>query len=186
MTLRSTAGGFTMVELTIVMAILAIVASAGFPLLLSSLNEAQLNAATEEVVGALVYARQASLRTERNCRVSFFMSGDSLTVKNLTVNRAVLDPASDTFAYDKVDSVSYSYVRHPLRKELEYVVRFGLDSPFGGVDLFDTDFGGDDRVTFDRYGIPDSGGKVALRRDGVITTVVLDAATGAVTLVGAP
>ena len=159
-----------------------IVATVGIPLVVASLNEAKLAGAAEEVASALEFARQASLRSEQNCRVTIDAAADTLAVAHLTIAKAAMNPAVDDHDAGLIDNLSYRLMTYPLRKHVEYRIDFATEPRFGGVDVLTADFGGGDLVTFDRYGVPSSGGTVSVTLGGVTTTVKLDSISGEVTI----
>ncbi|WP_237068694.1 GspH/FimT family pseudopilin [Microbulbifer guangxiensis] len=69
LTFRAGQSGFTLVELMMVVAILAIVMSIGVPSFNSMIKNNRLSAASNDIAGALHYARSEAVRRGRNVQV---------------------------------------------------------------------------------------------------------------------
>ena len=67
-------------------------------------------------------------------------------------------------------------VDHPRRVGETYTVRLNA-SPYA-VSLASADFGGDERVVFNAYGLPDTGGTITVQSGNSQHTVTLDPDSG--------
>ncbi len=158
--------GFTMIEMVVVMAILAIAAAIVVPMV-SSAGSMQLRAAVNMVAADLEYAKSMSI--SRGQRYS-----------------VVFDKTAET--YQIIDD-SGAVIKHPVKKGFDYRIEFRLDSRLSQVDIFDANFDGTDRVSFDYLGSPFNGtsaalnsGVVTLRAGGITRTVNVEPVTGYVSI----
>jgi hypothetical protein len=65
---------------------------------------------------------------------------------------------------------------HPDSADEAYEIVFTDD--LYGAEYVSHDFGGDDQLFFDMYGMPDSGGSIVISVGGHVRTVTIDAETG--------
>lgn len=145
--------GFSLLELTLVACILAVLAAVAIPRFGASLARQRLDAAAQRVRGDLLFA-QTRARQSSTPQV-FAVNSAAATY------RLVGAPDPD----------------HPAGV---YEVRLG-DAPYE-VAVTDVDFGGDARLRFDGFGVPDSGGTLALRCGRQARLVTLASDTGTVTI----
>lgn len=140
--------GFSLIELVAVLAILALMASVAVPRVASTLARRRVEFAAARIVSDLRLAQREAKLASQARTVSF-------------------DPATGTCTLQSVADLD-----HPT----EYKVRL-TDPPYE-VNLLSVDFGGDAQITFDGYGVPDSGGSIVIgiRRDRV--TITLDPVSG--------
>ncbi len=157
--------GFTMIEIVVVMAILAIAAAIVVPMM-SSAGTMQLRAAVNIVAADLEYAK--SMSVSRGQRYS-----------------VVFDKNTET--YWIIDD-SGTVIKHPVNQG-DYRVNFRADSRLRQVDVVDASFNGTDRVSFDYMGSPFDGtgaplnsGVVTLRAAGTTRTVTVEPVTGYVSI----
>lgn len=161
--------GFTLVEMLIVVAILAIAAAIVVPMA-SSAGSMQLRSAVNIVAADLEYAKSLSISQGQRYAVIFDKTTESYRVVN---------EAGDT-------------VPHPVKKGFLFTVDFRNDSRLAGVDIVDANFDGVATVSFDSLGSPYHGsggtaaalnsGVVTLRAGGVTRTVNVEAVTGYITV----
>jgi len=143
--------GFTLVEAVIVVLILGIVATVAVPGMNDFFTDEKINAAADSVVTAVYYARNMSISTGVNHRVSFDTTSDSFSVEKYTGG----EPPDETFAT----------VENPLTKR-DYVVTFDETANADGMDLDSAVFGADSFVRFDNLGAPVQTGHVVILYGG--------------------
>ncbi len=161
--------GFTMIEMVVVMAILAIAAAIVVPMM-SSAGTMQLRAAVNMVAADLEYAKSMSI--SRGQRYS-----------------VVFDKNNETY---RIVDDSGTTIQHPIKKgTFLYVIDFRADSRLSQVDIVDANFDGTDRVSFDYMGSPSNGGSpagplnsgvVMLRAGGATRTINVEPVTGYVSI----
>lgn len=145
--------GFTLIELVIVVATVAILAAIAIPRMAGTLARRRIEFAAGRVVSDLRLAQR----------------------------QARLSSASRTVQFD-VASNSYRLLGVPSLNgpSGEYTVRL-TDTPYE-VSVVSASFGGDARLIFDGYGVPDSGGSVVLGSGGNQATISVDPASGTATV----
>ena len=149
-------GGFTLVELVLVAAIVAAGAAVAVPRYGRSLAHARLDAAAGQVAARLNFAREAAAAASTPVAVGFEPATGRVTLSGL--------PASFGTGPDAAAGVG------PLLLGEE---------PFG-VRLVSASFAGPEGPAFDASGRPDAGGAVTLGLGGLRREVTLEAATGRV------
>jgi len=176
--------GFTLLELVIVVLVLGIVAALGAPALLSSLDDAHLDAAASEVSTALRYAQLVAAGTGRATRVTIDVAGDTLLVEqmahaNLSI---IMNPANTEIdAVDIETGDTLGPADHPTVRVAPYQVSL-MDDRFGGVDIVSATFGSGSAVDFSGSGAPSTAGTVRLALGGRQVTVAIDDLAGRVTV----
>ena len=145
--------GFTLLELILVMAILAVVAAIVSPRYASSMSRYRAQAAAWRIRADLELARSSARTTGASRSVVFDLDANTYELTDL----ADSDRPSQT-----------------------YTVALG-DDPYDAV-LVSADFGGSAKVTFNGFGTAASGGKVIVESGGVKMTVVLDGESGQVSV----
>ena len=176
--------GFTFLELLIVVLVLGIVATLGIPALLSSLDDAQLDAAASELSTALRYAQLVAAGTGRATRVTIYATVDTLLVEQMTHTNLsdILNPANTELDATDVETTDIlGSVVHPTIRVAPYQVSLA-DARFGGVDIVSASFGGGPSVDFSGSGAPSSAGTVLLALGGRQVTVSIDDLAGHVTI----
>jgi prepilin-type N-terminal cleavage/methylation domain-containing protein len=143
------AAAFTMAEMVVVLAVVAIMAAVAIPMFGSSISHNRLDAAARRVRLDLDLARDLARRTSQSVRVRFSLGS------NLYLFVGVPDVDRPSQAYQ------VELAREPYRVTLEVV-----------------DLGGDADVVFDGFGTPDSGGVVVLRCGPNTKVITLEAVTG--------
>lgn len=164
---RQGRGGFTLIELMIVMVILAIAAAIAVPMV-SSAGSIQLRSAVNMVAADLEYAKSLAIGTGQRHSVVF-------------------DAANETY---RITDASGATVTHPLKKgSNSYVVNFSTEGRLDQVDIVDASFDGSNVVSFDYLGSPYNGtgaslasGVITLQAGGVTRTVTVEPVTGFVSI----
>lgn len=148
-------GGFTLIEIIIVVVILAIAAMTAIPLM-SSGGSVQIRSAANVIAADLEYARSMSISRGQNFSVVFY---------------------TNTESYQIVDQ-SNNVIPHPVKKGFDYVVNFQNDSRLNKVDITNVNFNTTQRVQFDCLGSPDNGGTISLDANGPAATITVEPVTG--------
>lgn len=142
---------FTLVELIVVIVITAILAAVGMGIYSGSAVHNRLEAAARQVEADLALARQHAIAT-----------GSPQTIQGATgTHRYVLPGIPD-----------------PDRPGSDYAV--DLAAPPYEVAIVFADVGGDDAITFDPFGKPDSGGSMVIGTGGQQIVLLIDPDTGQV------
>jgi prepilin-type N-terminal cleavage/methylation domain-containing protein len=163
---KTAAGGFTLVELALVITIVGVLAWIAYPKF-ASVDEIKLHAAARRVAGDLRYAQSRSIGTRVVHGVLFEPAMGRYTVFAPGPASPVVDPADRS---------------RPLR------VDFARMPEYRGVVLASAAFGAGTGVEFDFFGVPldtagtelPSPGRVVLTCQGLTDTVVVASGTGAV------
>jgi prepilin-type N-terminal cleavage/methylation domain-containing protein len=137
--------GYTLVELAVVAAIVAVFAAIALPRMAGNLRNQRLNAAARRVVSDLSLAATRARTSSATRTVTFDLTAGTYTIPQET-------PLSKTSG-----SYSVSLAGDPYR-----------------VTLSDANFNSSTTATFDGYGKPASGGYVKVTVDGITRTVTLD------------
>lgn len=143
---------FSLVELTAVVVIIGILAAIAAPRFSSSLALQHVEAAARRLVVDLAFAQR----------------------------RARSSNASQTVRFDSAAG-TYSLIGmpHPDHAARDYGVSL-QEEPYRTT-LVSADFGGDQDIIFDVFGVPDSGGSVVIRVGSRVRTITVDADTGKAT-----
>lgn len=141
--------GFTLVELAIVVLIVGIMVAAAAPRFADSLVYYRAEAAAKRIEADLKLARKQAI-TSSSAQAVDFVTGS---------NKYIL-----------------TGMEHPDHPSLEYEVKLS-EAPYL-VLLGSADFGGDETVQFDGYGVPDSGGTVVVQSGQYQKTITLDPDSG--------
>ena len=142
--------GFTLLDLMMAMAVIAIVAAIATPRYANALTRYRAEAAARRVVADLALARQTAKSTSSSRTVEFDAADDSYVIPNVR----------------ELDTTGTLY-------------RVQLQDPPYQAQIVSVDLGGDAKLTFDGFGIPDSGGFVIVQAGDYQYTVVVDPETGA-------
>jgi prepilin-type N-terminal cleavage/methylation domain-containing protein len=154
---RSSRGGFTLVELALVLVIMGILGAIAVPHYAAAITRQRLDAAARRVIADLTYAR----------------------------NHAKFSSTSQEVVFDTVnDSYRLVDLPHPDVPNADFVVCLS-EEPYHAV-IKSADFDGDTSVIYDAYGASDSGGTVVIRVGDWEIPVTLGADTGTDVLIAAP
>ena len=152
---RGSLGGFTVVELLIVVVILAIAALTAIPMM-SSASSMQIRSAVNLIMADLEYAKSMAITRGQNYFVVFDASTDSYQIEDQNNN----------------------VILHPVKKGFNYVMSFPNDSRLNRVNVTSVDFNSTQRVQFDCLGSPDNGGTVSLQAGNTTATITVEPVTG--------
>ncbi|MCX5662018.1 MAG: type II secretion system protein [Planctomycetota bacterium] len=141
--------GFSLVELLVVIAIVAITAKIALPRWAGSVQNYQLNIATQQIITDLTVAQ---------ARANYGSAAASV----------VFDPTANSYQIPGLAD--------PDRAAGTYTVKLG-EAPYR-VTLVSANFGGAAQASFDAYGTPTAGGTVVLRGGTRLVTITVDATSG--------
>lgn len=158
-TLPGFRGGFTLIEIIIVVVILAIAAMSAIPLM-SSGGSVQIRSASNLIAADLEYARSMSISRGQNYSVLFDKNTESYRIEDQNNNM----------------------IPHPVKKGFYYIVNFQNDSRLNKVDIMNVNFNTTQRVRFDCLGSPDNGGTIDLGADGPAATITVEPVTGFISI----
>jgi prepilin-type N-terminal cleavage/methylation domain-containing protein len=146
-------GAFTLIELLVVIVILGIATVIVVPMLANT-DDLKLNAATRQMVAAMLYAQTNAIATQQTHQIVFDTAANSYEVQK-----------------QNPDS-SFSIAMHPIEKT-DYRIDFDTAPGLKNVVVNAVDFDGTGIVRFDRMGAPYNGNGNALT-DGSVTIAVPD------------
>ena len=149
----SSCHGFSLLELVLVLAIIATMAAIAAPRYAASAARYRADSAARRIVADLALARSAAKANSSSRRVKFFVIGDQYRLFDL----------------------------QPLDGDSSYYNINLSERPYE-ADIISVDFGTDDQIIFDGWGLPDSGGTVVLTVGSEQRTVVVDGETGKATI----
>jgi prepilin-type N-terminal cleavage/methylation domain-containing protein len=150
---RHAGRGFSLIEMTFVVATIAVLAAIGIPKYAQAINRYRVDLAAKRVVADLALARSSARASGLGQVVDFATPTNGYTLTGLT--------ASDGRAG-------------------QYVVRLS-DEPYKatiGTVAFGTATPAAQSVRFTRFGTPEAGGTVVISSGGYSKTVALDPVTG--------
>ena len=145
--------GFSLLELVIVLMIIAALSAIVVPRYSGALARYRAESAARRIAADLEYARAQADSQSASQQIIFDVAANSYQLTGL------------------------SGLDHP---SLPYFV--DLSDDLAGATLVAVDFGGDSTVVFNGYGVPDSGGTIAIKVGSVQETIALDPYTGKVSL----
>lgn len=150
---RRATQAFTLLEVVLVVVIVAIVAALAAPRYFSSLQSYRADLSAKRIAADLAMARNNAWSAGARRTVQFTADSNSYAVGSIRG----LDQATDDYSVC-------------------------LDSGPYHANIWQVDFEGEAAVTFDGYGLPDRGGSVIVRVGDHQKTVVLDRASGKVSV----
>jgi prepilin-type N-terminal cleavage/methylation domain-containing protein len=147
--LKQYRGGFSLLELVVVIVIMAVLAAVVTPRYGQAIARYRTTAAARKVAADLTYARKRARISSTSQAVNF----------NVANNGYQLPGVADM----RTSATDYSVT---------------LSSAPYQAKIVSADFGGDADVTFDGYGVPDSAGTVVVSVGDYSKTILLDADSG--------
>jgi len=164
--LRGISGGFTLVELLIVIAIIMIAALTAIPMM-SSAASMQIRSAANMLTADLEYAKSMAISRAQKFSVVF-------------------DKDTESYWIENQDGI---VIPHPVKKGFDYVIDFQNDGRLNKVDIVSADFDTTSEVKFGYLGSPYNGnstplnsGVISLQAGGTTTTVTVEPVTGFVSI----
>lgn len=142
--------GFTLLDLMMAMAVIAIVAAIATPRYANALTRYRAEAAARRIIADIGLAQQTAKTTSSSRTIIFDTTKHAYSISNVRA----------------LDGQSMTYV--VALREPPYLAR-----------IASVDMDGDAKLTFDGFGIPDSGGFVIVQAGDYQYTVVVDPETGA-------
>ena len=165
--LRAASGGFTVIEILIVVVIIAIAAMMAIPMMTSA-DSFQIRSAANMIAADMEYAKTISISR-----------GQSFSV--------VFDKTTEIY---QIEDQSGAIIEHPVKKGFDYVVSFLSDSRLNKVDIEDVDFDATREIKFDYLGSPYNGnstpmnsGVISLRAGQMTATINIEPITGFISIV---
>jgi prepilin-type N-terminal cleavage/methylation domain-containing protein len=164
--LRGLSGGFTLVELLIVIAIISIAALTAIPMM-SSAASVQIRSAANMLAADLEYAKSMAISRAQNFSMVF-------------------DASMDTY---RIEDQNGNVLPHPVKKGFNYIIDFQSDGRLKKVDIVSVDFDTTSEVKFDYLGSPYNGnnnplnnGVISLQAGGTTTTIMVEPVTGYISI----
>lgn len=173
--------GFTLIEITIVVILMGIIATFSLPAITDTLEANRLRGAADEVVMALEYAQLTAMTSGRGTRVVITPGTEQIDLRQYTITADLFGGGDELNAAD-VESGTYDLMQYPLKKGLFYPITLGGENRFKGVDITQSDFDTGNHVDFNAQGAPSKGGTVTIVSGGDQIIVTLDTLTGKVSV----
>ena len=142
--------GFTLIDLVMTVAVIAIIAAIATPRYANALTRYRAEAAARRVVADIRLTQQTAKTTSSSRTIIFDTTNHAYSIADVRA----------------LNGLSMTYVVE--LREPPYLAK-----------IASVDMGGDAQLTFDGFGIPDSGGSVVVRTGDYQYTVVVDPETGA-------
>lgn len=143
----------TLLELTIVTLIIAIVSAAAVPNYVATLERHRADAAARRIIADLERAKQRARIASQSQSVVFDLQTNSYSLTGI------------------------ADANHPSR---DYSVN--LSDSISGAVLTQATLGGDTTVKFNGYGIPDSGGTISVRAGKSTRNIIISSGSGVIAL----
>ncbi len=147
------ARAFSLLEIVLVLAIIAIVSAIAVPRFASASARYQADAAARRIVADMKLARARAYSTSASVAVSFNANDHTVSIPTIA-------------SFDDANAI--------------YVTALS-DEPYQ-AELVDANFAGDTKVIFDIYGQPNADGRVVLQVGQTRATIIVDKATGEITV----
>ncbi|MBT3201554.1 MAG: type II transport protein [Phycisphaerales bacterium] len=138
-------GGFTMLELAIVIAIAAILGAVAVPRYAKSNQRYQAELTARKIVADIAYARRRACISSGSQAVNFDLGAQQYQLPGVK----------------------------GLRKSADDYTVMLTESPYNAK-IISANFNGDSEVIFDPYGVPDSGGTIVVGVGDYTKTIVLN------------
>jgi len=148
-----TNAGFSLLELVLVTAIIAIISAIAVPRFGMASGRYQADLAAQRITADLGLAQSQAKSQSATCTVGFYVATEAYVLQGV---RALDGGASD------------------------YTVDLTVQ-PYG-ADIVSADFDGNAKVAFDGWGLPNAGGTIVITVQSEQRTIVLDAETGEATI----
>ena len=152
-----------------------------WPQLSSALVEAKLSGAAEEIVNALEYAQLTAMTSGTKTRVVIGAPQNRIALRHYK-SSADLFNGGDVLLASDIESGSYEFMQHPLKKGFNYEIFLSNETRFSGIDITLSDFDLGNPLHFDSLGAPSHGGTATLALGARQIVVTLDQLTGKVTM----
>jgi len=146
---RKRDGGFSLLELVLVLAIIATLTAIAIPRYQGSLARYRADLAARRIVADLALTQSNAKAASSSRSVMFSVSNNNYQMPDLL----------------PLDGTAGSYMVELSEKPYE-------------ADITSADFGGDQQIIFNGWGIPDSGGSVIITIGSEQRTVIVDAESG--------
>ena len=156
--------GFTLLELSIVILLLGVLATAALPSFVTAYSQFKLEAAADAVATALVYAQNVAIQRQHTVEVTFDANNEEFELAD--VNDGVL-------------------LLNPLTRK-DYMVEFGATPMLAGVDIASAAFGDQSKVSFDYLGRLSSPGSVMLQYSEGTLWVTVSGVVGRIRVTSTP
>jgi hypothetical protein len=169
----------------LVLAILAIFATVGYPVVYGMLEEESLDAAVHEVEVAIRHAHLLAVSSGNPTRVRIGALNDSLIVLQIRSreHEDILKHGVDDFSQGLLETDAFERVRNLRRPSGLYKISFRHDPRLRGIDIVTSSFGPPGTpLQFDRFGKPSHGGTVTLAGAAGQVVIEVDSFTGRVTV----
>ena len=141
--------GFTLIDLVMVLSVITVVAAIAAPRYANALVRYRADAAARRITADIRLAQQTAKTTSSSRTITFDTTNHAYSIPNVRA----------------LDGQSMTYV--VMLQEPPYLAR-----------LASVDMGGDVQLTFDGYGVPDSGGLITVQVGDATRTVVINPDTG--------
>jgi len=145
--------GVTLIELTITVLLIGIIAAVATPRILSTFNHFRLESATEQIVADIKLVRHQAKIKGATQKITFNVATNSYGTPGLRDRN------------------------HPNK---DYAV--DLDDLPGDISLYSVDFASAGNLTFNMYGQPTDGGTVKLKSGNLLKTITVEDSVGKVTV----